>query len=98
MARLQSETIPLLELFGASALQAAIKQYESCDRGRVLGLESAKSKKFLYVKQRDCATALWMLPVEMKRKVAEVVEQYSPEREAVVVSGAHPTGLELGML
>lgn len=90
MARLQSETIPLLEQFGASALQVAIEQHESCDRGMVLGLESAKAKKFLYVKQRDCATALWMLSVDMKRNVAEVVEQYSPDSEAVVVMVVPP--------
>ncbi|PZD70643.1 hypothetical protein C1752_10364 [Acaryochloris thomasi RCC1774] len=90
MAQRQSEATPLLEQFGTSALQVAIEQYERCDRGMVLGLENAKAKKFLYVKQRDCATALWMLSVDMKRKVAEVVDQYSPESEAVVVMVVPP--------
>lgn len=90
MAQLKDDTLPLLKQFGAAALQVAIELNESHGRGMVLGLESPSSKKFLYVKQRDCATALWMLTVDMKRKVAQTVEKYSPEAEAVVVMVVPP--------
>lgn len=65
--------MPLLEKFGSAALQVAIAQHEIHGRGMVLGLQSTGSKKFTYVKQNDAATALWMVAVDMKRKVAEAL-------------------------
>jgi hypothetical protein len=91
MAQLKDKAMPLLEHFGASALHVAIAQYKDRGRGMILGMESPRSKKFLYVKQSDCATALWMVAVDMKRKVADALNQYSPEDEAVVVMVVPPT-------
>jgi hypothetical protein len=91
MARLNDKAMPLLEHFGASALCVAITQSQNHGRGMILGVESPRSKKFLYVKQSDCATALWMVAVDMKRKVADALKQYSPESEAVVIMVVPPT-------
>lgn len=91
MARLNDKAMPLLEHFGASALCVAIAQSENHGRGMILGVESPRSKKFLYVKQSDCATALWMVSVDMKRKVADALKQYLPESEAVVIMVVPPT-------
>jgi hypothetical protein len=91
MELLKEKTLPLLEQFGASALNVAIALHEHHGRGMILGVESSRSKKFLFVKQSDCATALWMVAVDMKRKVAKALNQYSPGSEAVVVMVVPPT-------
>jgi hypothetical protein len=90
MALTQVSNLPLLECFGSSALQVAIAQHEIHGRGMVLGLQSPRSKKFLYIKQADSHTALWMTAVEMKRKVAETLSQYSPQENAVIVMVTPP--------
>lgn len=91
MDRLTDPNLPFMEKFGRAALQVAIAQYETEGRGIILGLESPKSKKFVYVRQQSTAITLWMTAVSMKRKVAEVVEQYNPAQEAVVVMVVPPT-------
>jgi hypothetical protein len=91
MDRIKDKNMPLLEKFGSAALQVAIAQHEIHGRGMVLGLQSPRSKKFTYVKQSDSATALWMTAVDMKRKVAETLKQYSPQKNAVIVMVVPPT-------
>jgi hypothetical protein len=85
MDLITDSNLPFMEKFGRAACQVAmtygrsetISQQETEGRGMILGLESPRSKKFVYVRQQDTAIALWMTAVSFKRKVAEVVEQYS---------------------
>lgn len=91
MERITDANLPLMEKFGEAARQVAIAQSKTEGKGMILGLQSPSSKKFVYVQQEKIAVALWMTAVSMKRKVAQVVEQYTPDQEAVVVMVIPPT-------
>ncbi|HEY5137692.1 MAG TPA: hypothetical protein VIJ25_00020, partial [Methylococcales bacterium] len=67
MAALANPTVPLMKIFASSALQVGLSQQQTLGRGMILGTESPKSKKFLYIQQADSAIALWMVGVEFKR-------------------------------
>lgn len=75
---------PLMELFASSAFDVAFSQYQQQGRGIIFGSLNP-NKKFLYVRQPDTSTALWMASIEMKRDVASVVQSYNPVLEAVLV-------------
>lgn len=91
MDQLTDPNLPLMEKFGEAARQVAIAQSKAEGRGMILGLQSPSSKKFVYVQQEKSAVALWMTAVSFKRKVAQQVEQYDPDQEAVVVMVVPPT-------
>jgi len=90
MAALANPTVPLMKIFASSALQVGISQQQTLGRGMILGMESPKSKKFLYIQQADSAIALWMVGVEFKREVAKVLEQYDITKEAVIAMVVPP--------
>ena len=91
MDQITDPNLPFMEKFGRVALQVAIAVHETEGRGMILGLQSPSSKKFVYVQQEKTAIALWMTAVSIKRKVAQLIEQYDPDREAVVVMVVSPT-------
>ena len=90
MAALANPTVPLMKIFASSALQVGLSQQQTLGRGMILGMESPKSKKFLYIQQADSAIALWMVGVEFKREVAKVLEQYDITKEAVIAMVVPP--------
>ncbi len=78
--------IPLLELFAPSVLKEAIAQYNSgLLRGMILGHETSKGRKFLYVAATDSSTALWMTALSTKRVIADLLSTYDPSKAAVLV-------------
>ncbi|BDM83643.1 hypothetical protein [Acaryochloris marina] len=91
MDQITDPNLPFMEKFGRAALQVAIAVHETEGRGMILGLQSPSSKKFVYVQEEKTAIALWMTAVSIKRKVAQLIEQYDPDREAVVVMVVPPT-------
>lgn len=91
MDQITDPNLPLMEKFGEAARQIAISQSETEGKGMILGLQSPSSKKFVYVQQEKTAIALWMTAVSMKRKVAQLIEQYDPDQEAVLVMVVPPT-------
>ncbi|ABW31570.1 hypothetical protein [Acaryochloris marina] len=91
MDQITDPNLPFMEKFGRAALQVAIAVHETEGRGMILGLQSPSSKKFVYVQEEKTAIALWMTAVSIKRKVAQLIEQYDPDREAVVVMVVSPT-------
>ena len=80
-----------MDKFGKAACQVAFAQSEAEGRGIILGLQSPRSKKFLYVQQQSIVPALRMTAVSFKRKVAQQVEEYDPSQETVVVMVVPPT-------
>ncbi|MGR3280243.1 hypothetical protein ACSYAD_34905, partial [Acaryochloris marina NIES-2412] len=83
--------LPFMDKFGKAACQVAFAQSEAEGRGIILGLQSPRPKKFLYVQQQSIVPALWMTAVSFKRKVAQLIEQYDHEQEALVVMVVPPT-------
>lgn len=80
------QNIPLLKLFAPSVLKEAIAQYNSgLLRGMILGHETSKRRKFLYVTATDSSTALWMTALSTKQAVADLLSTYDPSIEAVLV-------------
>jgi hypothetical protein len=68
-----------------------LSQQQTLGRGMILGMESPKSKKFLYIQQADSAIALWLAGVDFKREVAKVLERYDITKEAVIAMVVPPT-------
>lgn len=75
-----------LEPFAPSVLEEAIAQYQLGSlRGMILGHETSKERKFLYVAATDSSTALWMTALSTKRDLDGLLSTYNPCKEAVLV-------------
>jgi len=81
-----SDDIPFMEVLVPSVIDEAVAQFHSgLGRGMILGHETRREKKFLYIAQADSNTALWMTALSIKREVADLIAAYEPTKSAVLV-------------